>query len=816
MKTIKQFVGKLQLLPALVLFLGLFSCVAAYAQITPLGDSYTDTADPTANYGAKTLLDVDGATQIAYVQFNLASIPTTASVSQAMLKLYVNSVTTPGSFNVDYVNGAWTEGTINASNAPALGSTIASGVAITTADKNQYILINVTSAVQAWLDGSEANDGIALVADGTFNATFDSKESTSTSHPAELDIAFAGGDGTITGVTTASGSGLAGGGTSGTLNLSLTSACATNQVLHWNGSAWTCASAGTGTITGITAGTDLTGGGTSGNVTLNLNTSALNSTYAQLGAANTFAPQQVIKGNGGNAVIGDPGCGSGFSGIGLTSSTLSGCSNYTMMGKSSGDVYVNSTSTGYIHFRNGNTGSNTYNDLATIDNAGNVTVAGNLTIAGQENLNYKELINANSNYQALDVTQFGGTGDGIDATTSSTTGYGVKGTSPNVGVLGSSSVGYGVEGSSTASSGVVAGVIGTAASNSGAGVMGIESSATGESATGVAGIANSSSGYGVTGTSANVGVYGLTTGTNPTNYGVEGFATWASDAFVSFGAGVYGNMAGSSTNGAGSAGVWGDTNAASSDEFGLYFFAVEGSADDSVAGYFVNNSAEYSTLKLVNKGTGGTGAKVLVAEGRSGICSMDTGGNANCTGKVGADAPAGDGSRRVSLYAVQSPENWFEDFGSGVLTNGAMTVPLDPTFASTVNSAIDYHVFLTPRGECEGLYVANLTPSGFEVRELHHGSSNVAFDYRIVAKRAGYENQRLEDVTERYQKMRERDEKLGQQTQRHHAAGAGSTRPVPPATRELAPIAPAGSAAGPIPLPSKPLSAVPHQAPPQS
>ena len=40
--------------------------------------------------------------------------------------------------------------------------------------------------------------------------------------------------------------------------------CGANQVLEFVGSAWTCASAGTGTITGVTAGTDLTGGGTSG------------------------------------------------------------------------------------------------------------------------------------------------------------------------------------------------------------------------------------------------------------------------------------------------------------------------------------------------------------------------------------------------------------------------------------------------------------------------------------------------------------------------------------------------------------------------
>ncbi len=106
------------------------------------------------------------------------------------------------------------------------------------------------------------------------------------------------GDGTITGVTTASGSGLSGGGTSGTLVLSLTNACAANQVLQWSGSAWTCSTlSGGGTITGVTAGTDLTGGGTSGNVTLNLNTSALNSTYAQLTAANTFTGNQMVSGN---------------------------------------------------------------------------------------------------------------------------------------------------------------------------------------------------------------------------------------------------------------------------------------------------------------------------------------------------------------------------------------------------------------------------------------------------------------------------------------------------------------------------------------
>jgi len=205
-------------------------------------------------------------------------------------------VTTAGSFNVDYVSSAWAESTIDASNAPPLGATIASEVALTTADKNQYILINVTPAVQAWLNGSETNNGIALVANGTFNATFDSKESTSTSHPPELDIAFAGAVGTITGVTTASGSGLAGGGTSGNLNLSLTKACASEQVLQWSGSAWACSNAGTGTITGVLPGTALTGGGTSGAVTLNLDTTqvpllAANNNFT---GNNLFTPSAAV------------------------------------------------------------------------------------------------------------------------------------------------------------------------------------------------------------------------------------------------------------------------------------------------------------------------------------------------------------------------------------------------------------------------------------------------------------------------------------------------------------------------------------------
>jgi hypothetical protein len=101
--------------------------------------------------------------------------------------------------------------------------------------------------------------------------------------------------------------------------------------------------------------------------------------------------------------------------------------------------------------------------------------------------------------------------------------------------------------------------------------------------------------------------------------------------------------------------------------------------------------------------------------------------------------------RNAALFSrpTESPENWFEDFGTSKIIRGHGRIVLDPVFAETVNTTLDYHVFLTPRGECRGLYVAAKRPNGFEVRELGNGRGTVEFDYRTVAKRKGFEQPRL-------------------------------------------------------------------------
>ena len=189
---------------------------------------------------------------------------------------------------------SWKESTITANSAPTLGSAIASAVPVTTTDKNQYVLVDVTAAAVDWLNGT-TNDGLAIVPDGAVSFALNSKETTTTSHPAELDVVLtgpAGPPGPISGVT--AGAGLAGGGTKGNVTLSLLTTCSSGQVLQWNGSTWVCATAsGSGTITGVTAGTDLTGGGTNGTVTLNLDTTKV----PQLATANNFVGNQAVTGN---------------------------------------------------------------------------------------------------------------------------------------------------------------------------------------------------------------------------------------------------------------------------------------------------------------------------------------------------------------------------------------------------------------------------------------------------------------------------------------------------------------------------------------
>jgi hypothetical protein len=639
-----------------------------HAQITPLGDSFTNTSDPTTNYGANILLDVDGATQIAYIRFNLASVPATASISQATLKLYVNGVTTAGSLNVDYVNGSWEESTIDASNAPALGTTIASDVSIITTDKNQYILINVTSAVQAWLDGSEANNGIALVANSTFDGTFDSKENTATSHPPELDIAFAGGIGTITGVTTASGSGLTGGGTTGTLPLGLTTACSSSQVLQWNGSAWACASTATGTITGVTAGSGLKGGGASGAVTLT--NSGLLGLTAGTGISSTGGQSPTLSINA--SVVPE------LSSANTFTQNLSTSGELAAGGTASGD-----TAKGTVEVDAGGVNTGTYAPGLNFGGGGQSIASdrtGTVNIKG---------IDFYTNFDVrMSLTNGGDVGIGTTAPT------------------------HLFEVDAAASSAQMAMV------------------STGQDAA-----------ISMKNTATGGREYWIDSGSGASGIGAGNFGVW--DATASAPRFVIDQF--------------GDVGIGTTEPIGLSALLGVVSSGFESAAYFESDSESNPTLDVVQvNGDEDVFDALDAATARA--CTIDEYADLTCDGVVSGVVPVDGGARRLAVSAIASPKNWFEDAGSGHLVNGVAVITLDSDFIQTVNTDMEYQVFLTPYGDCKGLFVTNRTANSFEVHELGGGTAGVSFGYRIMALRKNYENVRFADRTAHWQKQRERAE----------------------------------------------------------
>jgi hypothetical protein len=388
---------------------------------------------------------------------------------------------------------------------------------------------------------------------------------------------------------------------------------------------------------------------------------------------------------------------------------------------------------------------------------------------------YPQLNAANTFSTAQTVTTSAVTGLSVAATGGSSTGvsgsgnsYGVYGTSGYTGVYGQSTSGgvgvYGAGAIGVQANGTANGVRSSSSSPGGASVSSDDTSGSGAGVLGASGTVPAvQAGAGVQGSGPNYGVYGAASsntgigvaGVSGTSFGVYGDSiTPAAGVAGVFGftsaehSSNYAISAGNSTW----AGVWADTTGTYDPTGNSDPVALVATADDTIAGFFYNNSQFNPTVSAYNSYSGGpTGLfKILRATGSGGTCGIGSGGDLSCTGRMKALVSVGGGARKVETYAMQSPENWMEDFGSGVLQEGVAVIKIDPAFAETVSETADYHVFLTPKADSKGLYVFNETATSFEVRESSGGTSSLSFDYRVVAKRRGYEAQRLTDVTERF------------------------------------------------------------------
>ena len=528
------------------------------------------------------------------------------------------------------------------------------------------------------------------------------------------------------------------------------------------------------TINHVFAGNGLLGGGSGGPIGSGVTLSIDPTMVATLGATfNTFTGVGTFSSNPGifgalnatnsNTSSGDGIFASGWTGIGVlgtqtgVSASATGANSTGIKGNGSsyGGYFTNSsTNSGAVYAQNGSSGPALQASNSAYGTAAFVTAVGPSKLSQNQLARYTSalwadtnamsaIIGSSDNYSGGSFFSNGNGYSSLTATNFAANGTALTATASNIGIVGNA----------TGQTADPTGVLGN-------GVWGVEGAGT---VRGVFGTANNFGVYGSsTGGLYTVGVYGqggYGMQAGGSQYGIFAQAQTGSSAV----AGVYGALGGPSKIGGGigyQVGVWADSNANLTGNTNFFeSIALLATIDDGTAGVFYNNSGSDPSVFAHNDGSGGGSVGlVLRAEGKLGACNMTTAGDTSCTGALKTVNATSD-ETKVETYAVQSAENWFEDAATVQLVNGVARVNLEPIFGKTVNTGVEYHVFLTPDGDCKGLYVSNKSATGFEVHELGGGKSSIPFEYRIMAKRAGHEAERLVDVTEREREIQERSER---------------------------------------------------------
>jgi hypothetical protein len=165
--------------------------IGSFAQTLPaLQDAYYVPGNG-SNFGTATTITVGSSGSIGLVQFDLTQLPaglTAAQIQKATLTLFLDHVNAGGSINIDTVSAAtpWGELTVTGNSGISPGIAVNTSVMTNTADT--FIALDATAAVQGWITTPSSNNGFMIQANASTSVQFDSKENTTTSHPATLTI----------------------------------------------------------------------------------------------------------------------------------------------------------------------------------------------------------------------------------------------------------------------------------------------------------------------------------------------------------------------------------------------------------------------------------------------------------------------------------------------------------------------------------------------------------------------------------------------------------------------------------------------------
>jgi hypothetical protein len=153
----------------------------------PSADSMINPAYPSTNFGSLPELSISGSSAML-LQFDMSYIPTNYTVQSARLTFFVNKALVAGTLHIGLASTSWTESGVTYATAPVATSP---GVTVAVSASSTFVSVDVGSLVVAQL--ANGNYGFVISADvsaPTTSVVIDSKESTTTAHPAFLQIAY--------------------------------------------------------------------------------------------------------------------------------------------------------------------------------------------------------------------------------------------------------------------------------------------------------------------------------------------------------------------------------------------------------------------------------------------------------------------------------------------------------------------------------------------------------------------------------------------------------------------------------------------------
>lgn len=184
-------------------------------------------------------------------------------------------------------------------------------------------------------------------------------------------------------------------------------------------------------------------------------------------------------------------------------------------------------------------------------------------------------------------------------------------------------------------------------------------------------------------------------------WGALGYKNSANTFFGVYGSNAYSNGAGRSTN-------------VMSQGVGGGFFGMIGAMSKGNVVGQINSGDLFSTYNSGNVYTLGKNIELVGAENQE----------------------------KTAVYSVTSVESTIYSKGKIQLVDGEARVSFDRNYSALLGE--EPEVTVTPKGNCNGVYIASVDKNGFTIKEMNNGSSNVVVSWISVGNRI---DNKVEDAT---------------------------------------------------------------------